>query len=81
MALVMQPGGHTPHPIKGAARVRLIQQAHEVQIFDALVHRLVVQAGSIHPKQLAFMPSHTDPFVMRLDPLPPLFKWAIQLLF
>jgi hypothetical protein len=80
MALVTEPGGHTQPPIKGAARVLLIQQTHQVQILCALVHRLVVQGCSVHPEQLA-LPPHADPFVMRLDPLPPLFKWVIQLFF
>ena len=78
MALVTQPGGHTQPPIKGAARVRLIQPAHDVQILHALVHWLGGQACAVHPEPLA-LPPHADPLVMRLNPLPPLVKGAIQL--
>ena len=77
MALVTQPGGHTPHPIQGATPVRLIQQAHPLQVLDAGISWLVVQAGPVHPKPLAW-PAHADPCMMRLDPLPPLFTWVIQ---
>jgi hypothetical protein len=80
MALVTQPGGHAQHPIKGATRILLIEQSQQVQILHALVYRLVVQASAVHPEQLA-LPPHADLFVVRFDPLPPLFKRAIQLFF
>jgi hypothetical protein len=80
MALVTQPGGHTQHPIKGATRLLLIEQAHQLQILRTLVHRLVVQACAVHPKQLA-LPPHADLCVVRFDPLPPLVKRVVQLFF
>jgi hypothetical protein len=51
-----------------------------VQILHALVHWLVGQACAVHPEPLA-LPPHADPLVMRLNPLPPLVKGAIQLVF
>jgi hypothetical protein len=80
MALVTQPGGHAPHPIQGATRLLFIQPSHQGQMLHALVHRLVVQACAVHPTPLAW-PPHAELLVMRFDPLPPLFKWAIQLFF
>ena len=80
MALVTQPSGHAQHPIKGATRILLIEQSQQVQILHALVYRLGVQASAVHPEQLA-LPPHADLFVVRFDPLPPLFKRAIQLFF
>ena len=80
MALVTQPGGHAQHPIQGATRLRLIEPSPQVQILHALVYRLVVQASAVHPEQLAW-PPHAELFVVRFDPLPPLFKRAIQLFF
>jgi hypothetical protein len=80
MPLVTPPGGHTQHPITGATRILLIEQSHQVQMLHALVYRLVVQASSVHPEQLALQP-HADLFVVRFDPLPPTFKRVIPLFF
>ena len=44
IALMMQPGSHAQHPIKGATCVLLIEHAHPVQVLDARVHGLVVPA-------------------------------------
>ena len=76
----MPPGEHAQYPIQGAACVWRIQPAHQVQIFYTLLYRLGVQPRTIHPEYLAW-PPHTDPLVVRFDPLPPGLKWEIQLFF
>jgi hypothetical protein len=60
--------GHAQHPIIWTARILLIDQAHQVQILLAGIYRLVVQACSVHPEQLALLP-HTALLVVLFDPL------------
>jgi hypothetical protein len=80
MALVTPPGGHAPHPIQGATRLRLIEPSQQVQMLHALVYRLVVPASAVHPEPLAW-PPHAALFVVRFEPGPPLFKQAIHRFF
>jgi hypothetical protein len=78
IALLTQPCGHASHPVKGTARLRLIEPAHQVQIVFMLVHWLVVQSGAVHAEQLT-LPPHAALLVVRVNPLPSLLTWTIQL--
>jgi hypothetical protein len=80
IALLTQPCGHASHPVKGTARLRLIEPAHQVQIVSMLVHWLVVQSGAVHAEQLT-LPPHAALLVVRVNPLPSLLTWTIQLFF
>lgn len=80
IALLHKPGRAAPHPGERAARVLLIQQAHQLQILRTFLDRLVVQPGAVQPQQLA-LPPQTDLAVVRLDQLALLRKRLIQLFF
>jgi hypothetical protein len=45
-----------------------------------LVHWLVVQSGAVHAEQLT-LPPHAALLVVRVNPLPSLLTWTIQLFF